>query len=543
MNRNLCKTVIDNGGKLIPLLLTAKDSNGLGLMNPSILVEQTQILLNLRNINYTLYHCEGQQLFTSRWGPLSYLHPENDMHLRTWNFMCKINPETLEINQYYKTNTSKFDNYEPLWDFVGLEDARLMRWNDKLYQSGVRRDTTINGQGRMELCEIKEIPDEELKEGESKYVEISRVRIQPPIDKDSYCEKNWMPVLDMPYHYVKWTNPTEVVKVNPKTGESTQVYVSKSHITNVPDFRGGSQVINYKDYRIALIHEVNLFKNKLQQKDGTYTHRFVIWDKDWNIIKMSDSFSLMDGEIEFSCGIAFYKEDMLITFGFQDNAAYILKIPKDMIDEIIGLKKRKFNLGLYKYDSTIIKNIETDSLINNHVIINEGDTIINFNAKIGSYEYSNLSKKPKTIISVENDKFYYDILKSNTKYNNSVICLNRQSNTETLNYIINNYNINNVDVFKISDINSYNINDLLPKNIEWFTKNVKKIIIDTYITNKNILEDLGINNFKNVNYYTYDNKNISELNNNEKLIIVIDNTLDIINDNKIKIGVKKLGVK
>ncbi|MCK9446518.1 hypothetical protein M0Q50_06565 [bacterium] len=543
MNRNLCKTVIDNGGKLIPLLLTAKDSNGLGLMNPSILVEQTQILLNLRNINYTLYHCEGQQLFTSRWGPLSYLHPENDMHLRTWNFMCKINPETLEINQYYKTNTSKFDNYEPLWDFVGLEDARLMRWNDKLYQSGVRRDTTINGQGRMELCEIKEIPDEELKEGESKYVEISRVRIQPPIDKDSYCEKNWMPVLDMPYHYVKWTNPTEVVKVNPKTGESTQVYVSKSHITNVPDFRGGSQVINYKDYRIALIHEVNLFKNKLQQKDGTYTHRFVIWDKDWNIIKMSDSFSLMDGEIEFSCGIAFYKEDMLITFGFQDNAAYILKIPKDIIDEIIGLKKRKFNLGLYKYDSTIIKNIETDSLINNHVIINEGDTIINFNAKIGSYEYSNLSKKPKTIISVENDKFYYDILKSNTKYNNSVICLNRQSNTETLNYIINNYNINNVDVFKISDINSYNINDLLPKNIEWFTKNVKKIIIDTYITNKNILEDLGINNFKNVNYYTYDNKNISELNNNEKLIIVIDNTLDIINDNKIKIGVKKLGVK
>ena len=543
MNRNLCKTVIDNGGKLIPLLLTAKDSNGLGLMNPSILVEQTQILLNLRNINYTLYHCEGQQLFTSRWGPLSYLHPENDMHLRTWNFMCKINPETLEINQYYKTNTSKFDNYEPLWDFVGLEDARLMRWNDKLYQSGVRRDTTTNGQGRMELCEIKEIPDEELKEGESKYVEISRVRIQPPIDKDSYCEKNWMPVLDMPYHYVKWTNPTEVVKVNPKTGESTQVYVSKSHITNVPDFRGGSQVINYKDYRIALIHEVNLFKNKLQQKDGTYTHRFVIWDKDWNIIKMSDSFSLMDGEIEFSCGIAFYKEDMLITFGFQDNAAYILKIPKDIIDEIIGLKKRKFNLGLYKYDSTIIKNIETDSLINNHVIINEGDTIINFNAKIGSYEYSILSKKPKTVISVEYNKFYYDILKSNTKYNNAVICLNRQSNAETLNYIINNYNINNVDVFKISDINSYNINDLLPKNIEWFTKNVKKIIIDTYITNKNILEDLGINNFKNVNYYTYDNKNISELNNNEKLIIVIDNTLDIINDNKIKIGVKKLGVK
>jgi hypothetical protein len=43
----------------------------------------------------------------------------------------------------------------------------------------------------------------------------------------------------------------------------------------------------------------------------------------------------MDGEIEFCCGMAFYNEDLLISFAFQDNAAYILKIPKSKIDSII----------------------------------------------------------------------------------------------------------------------------------------------------------------------------------------------------------------
>jgi len=46
----------------------------------------------------------------------------------------------------------------------------------------------------MELSEI-EITDTEVKE-------ISRLRIEAP-DVNSYCEKNWMPILDMPYHYIK----------------------------------------------------------------------------------------------------------------------------------------------------------------------------------------------------------------------------------------------------------------------------------------------------------------------------------------------------
>ena len=117
------------------------------------------------------------------------------------------------------------------------------------------------------------------------------------------------------------------------------MFLGKSHIEGVGDLRGGSQVITYKDYKMCLLHEVNFKKNQLNAKDATYMHRFIIWDKDWTAVKVSDPFSFMDGEIEFACGMALYKSDLLLTFGFQDNAAFLLRIPEKMIDEILGLKK------------------------------------------------------------------------------------------------------------------------------------------------------------------------------------------------------------
>ena len=42
----------------------------------------------------------------------------------------------------------------------------------------------------------------------------------------------------------------------------------------------------------------------------------------------------MDALIEFNCGLAEVGDDLLITFGFQDNAAYILKMPKIILEKI-----------------------------------------------------------------------------------------------------------------------------------------------------------------------------------------------------------------
>jgi len=323
--KSFTQLALENGGVVKPLILSSELNNGLGLMNPSVLVDNGKILVNIRAVNYTFYHSE-KKLFQHQWGPLTYLHPENDMHLRTNNWYCELDEE-LNIIRHNKIDTSKFDTYEPLWDFVGLEDVRLIRWEGKLYTTGVRRDTTPNGQGRMELCEIEVNPDS--------VVEVSRFRIPPPNDPNSYCEKNWMPILDQPFKYVKWSNPTEVVEIN-KELQSCKTTTLTNWISLPRDLRGGSQVIPWGDNYIACTHEVDLFQSEVGRKDAVYRHRFVIWDKNWNIIKYSRDFDFMSGHVEFCVGMDHINEqEVLMTFGFQDNAAFILKVSKNVINNFI----------------------------------------------------------------------------------------------------------------------------------------------------------------------------------------------------------------
>jgi hypothetical protein len=330
-NRNFVSLVLAEGGAIKPLTIPASESAGLGLCNPSVYIDRGEIWLILRNVNYTLYHCENEQTFNNRWGCLSYLNPENDLHLRTTNFLCKLTPD-LDIEKHWKIDTSALDK-EPIWEFVGLEDARLVRWDGHLYGIGVRRDTTTNGQGRMEFSEL-ELTEDSVKE-------IGRYRIEHPTDPNWYCEKNWMPILDKPYHFIQWTNPAVVIKADLASLKSSRaVEVNEADkVEGLPFLRGSSQVVSWKNYYICLVHDCDLFKNKIGQKDATYMHRFVVYDRNWRIVKIGDPFSFMDGEIEFCCGMAEYKGDLLISFGFQDNCAFILRVPASMIPKTLGIDK------------------------------------------------------------------------------------------------------------------------------------------------------------------------------------------------------------
>jgi hypothetical protein len=321
---NLAQHALNCGGLIRPLIIPAELNNGLGLMNPSILIHNQKILINLRAVNYTFYHSE-RKLFQHPYGPLTYIHPENDIHLRTWNYYLELDDD-YNISRINKIDTSKFPDQE-LWDFVGLEDARLINWEDKLYLTGVRRDTTPNGVGRMELCEIKVYDD--------KVVEVSRDRIEHPNDPGSYCEKNWMPFLDLPYHYIKWGNPTEIVKIDPEKGTSETIFTGE--FKNLSrSLRGGSQVLSWRDYYVAITHEVDLFQSETDRKDALYKHRVCFWNKDFDLVKWSDDFSIMGGHVEFCVGLAQQGTDFLMTFGFQDNAAYLLKFPEQLFEDMIN---------------------------------------------------------------------------------------------------------------------------------------------------------------------------------------------------------------
>lgn len=323
---NFTQKVILDGGQIIPLLIPSDKIIGPSLTNPSIINIEGKLLVNLRNVNYVLYHAE-HGVNEHIWGPLCYLHTEQHHVLATHNILCELDYNfNIISNSIVDTKTL---DAEPLWEFIGLEDARLVYWEDKLFLSGVRRDTTTNGQGRMELSEI-------ILEN-NQWKEISRQRLPAPPPDNSYCEKNWMPISDQPYCYVKWTNPTEVVQYDTSNKITTTTKLTEYQQLNTRDLRGGSQVIPYNDYYLAVLHEVDLYSSEAGRKNATYRHRFALWDKSFNLLRVSPLFDFMGGKIEFACGIAEYNNQILITFGFQDNASYLLACNKSTINHMLKL--------------------------------------------------------------------------------------------------------------------------------------------------------------------------------------------------------------
>jgi predicted GH43/DUF377 family glycosyl hydrolase len=320
---HFAKIAIDAGGTVKPLIINSALTNGTGLFNPSIYNDEGILYVNIRHCQYTLYHSE-LNIHEHPYGPLLYFNPENDITLTTTNYFGRLNND-LSLAWVQKVDTSKLD-IKPVWEFIGLEDARIVRWNDNLYLSGVRRDTKPNGEGRMELSEIDI--------GES-IKEVSRFRIPAPGADNSYCEKNWMPIIDQPYHYLKWCNPVEVVKVDPINKTCETVFHGGNGYFD-KDQRGGGQVIPFEDGYLTLTHETDLYQSEAGKKNATYRHRFIQWTRDWIPVRKSEAFSFMNAKIEFACGLATQGNDLLVTFGFQDNAAYVLRCPQKVVKEFMN---------------------------------------------------------------------------------------------------------------------------------------------------------------------------------------------------------------
>ena len=328
---NLVKLSIKHGGFIKPLLVPGKETGGTGLCNSSVYVDdQEGIIVSIRHVGYVMHHVEFNQKYWGMWGCMQYMNPEDFLFLETTNYLCHLDDDLNQVD-YHKIDTTKYDK-KPLWDFIGHEDIRIFRWENKFYTCGVRRDIDTIGTGRMEMCEI--ISDE------FGFKEITRDRIEVP-EKEGYLEKNWMPVLDMPYHFIRHADPLELVKVDCKNKNCEPIIkknwsekISNTKLENC-DLRGGSQVIPFGEYRLCITHEVFFpWHHVGNNKDAHYYHRFLFYDKDWNIVKVSKRFKFMDAMIEFNCGLAEKDDNLLITFGYQDNAAYILSMPKIVLDKI-----------------------------------------------------------------------------------------------------------------------------------------------------------------------------------------------------------------
>ena len=320
--------MVHAGGRLIPLILPSEISGGTGVMNPSIGYDPDgDLLVNIRSVNYAFYNCESKQKFPSIWGPLSYFHPENDIALRTQNYLGRLD-SNLNLKEIAWVDTSEFDK-PPLWTFSGHEDVRVITWGKKLFLTGVRRDTEETGQGRMELSEIS------INKKTWTVKEVSRRRIPAPGANDTYCEKNWVPILSREFQYLKWSSPTEVVEVSDSDPVTVRQVSLEKGALPTRDLRGSTHMVPWRGYFVAITHEVDLQPNYLKQKNGKYFHRLCVWNAEMSLIGFSEAFSFLGAQVEFACGGVPFENDLLVSFGFSDSSAFLLQIPGEFMDDLV----------------------------------------------------------------------------------------------------------------------------------------------------------------------------------------------------------------
>ncbi|MFM9108007.1 MAG: hypothetical protein ACKOWF_15065, partial [Chloroflexota bacterium] len=136
-------------------------------------------------------------------------------------------------------------------------------------------------------------------------------------------EKNWMPAVSgSELKFVYCSLPTVTVRCDVATGS-----ISLAHNHAAPatagGFRGGTQLIPDGDTWLALVHEFAVWEKGTR----TYLHRIVRFGPEFNIIEMSLPFRLQGGDIEFAAGMARAGDRFLITFGVDDDSAWVASVP------------------------------------------------------------------------------------------------------------------------------------------------------------------------------------------------------------------------
>lgn len=318
---NEIKKFNENKVNLVPLIPPQELLEG-APMNPSIgKGKNGDIYCTIRTVNYVFYHSRA---ILHPFGVLNYLHPENDMKLRTWNLLCDISDD-LSPSNYRKIDTSLTETYKSVWDFVGHEDVRLFEWDDQWYLCGIRRDLKKNGESRMELCKFDPI----------NAVELDRMRIPAPGANNSYCEKNWMPIISIPNTFIKWSNPVEVVKFNQNNKKCDTISISCGRFPLNFNLRGSSQVIDYENGYLAVCHSTMLWKNEVTNtKDGKYRHYFVKYNSNFELEFVTEAFSFLNGDIEFATGMIEHNNNFVISFGYIDNSAFLIEVPKNLVKSL-----------------------------------------------------------------------------------------------------------------------------------------------------------------------------------------------------------------
>lgn len=211
-------------------------------------------------------------------------------------------------------------HFEPI---QGNEDYRLVRLGDRWLASASAWRLPISGPTpviRMGLFDL-DLDSTTPWVGNPRWMSDGTNGIQ---------EKNWMPAVDGDtLSFVYGSLPTMTVRCDVETGRIT---LANSHAASATasGFRGGAQLLPEGDGWLALVHEFGTWENRAR----TYMHRILRLGREFNITDMSLPFRIRGNDIEFAAGWTRVDDRFIISFGVDDQSAWVASIPAD---DLLGM--------------------------------------------------------------------------------------------------------------------------------------------------------------------------------------------------------------
>jgi predicted GH43/DUF377 family glycosyl hydrolase len=257
------------------------------------------------------------------------------LNIRLVNYYLKSDGNS--VNNYKKTITynyifilDKFFNIEKIkilntfydltCQYIGIEDIRLFNFNNEIYFIGSAYNKNT---GKISVVSNK------YNLNSDKY---NHMFITPSFKTINNWEKNWVffnnnNELNVIY---KW-KPIYICKINYNTQKLDLIKENN----NVPEifnkFRGSTNGVEY-DNKIWFVTHI---QNKLFETKKYYTHVFVCFNKNMELLGYSNEFNFENNIVEFCIGLMINNNNFVITYSTLDKTTKMCVLSSDYVNGLI----------------------------------------------------------------------------------------------------------------------------------------------------------------------------------------------------------------
>lgn len=246
----------------------------------------------------------------------NYIIRDEYNNVKTKNYWIDIDKKGKVFKNYEIINL--FDKKKRNSNIQGLEDIRLCKigteYNYKLIGLATSFEYGYNNHPSVCICSFE-------KDDLDKYI-INKV--VPTNYKNNEIQKNWAPFYENNKLYAIYSHePLTIIEINIDNGNCSIVVEKKNNLYDLSNIRGSSSPIKLpNDHWLIIVHDL-IFKDK-----RIYFHRFILYDKNWELKKISLPFYFEELFIEFCLSMSFdiKTEEITIFFSKLDNFSKMVNI-------------------------------------------------------------------------------------------------------------------------------------------------------------------------------------------------------------------------